>query len=74
MEAFMSLDLFGKLGFGFAFVVFTLLMLLPARVVQKRHGYPAWVLIFGLIPYLGSYILLWAFATSEHTQPNEVNS
>lgn len=42
------------------------LLLLPARVIQKRHGYPAWVLIFGLVPYFGPYILLWAFATSEH--------
>ncbi|XHX61935.1 hypothetical protein ACFIO0_05535 [Pseudosulfitobacter sp. SM2401] len=48
------------------------LFLLPARVLQKRHDYPAWTLVFGLVPYLGPYILLWALATSEPRKVEEV--
>ncbi len=45
-------------------VLLMLVVMLPARVLQKRHGYPAWILVFGLIPYLGPIALIWAFATS----------
>ncbi|MEM9795132.1 MAG: hypothetical protein AAF919_01495 [Pseudomonadota bacterium] len=45
-------------------LVFLALYLLPARVLQKRHGYKAWILVFGLIPYVGPLALIWAFAVS----------
>ena len=48
-----------------ATLAMTALFLLPARVIQKRHSYPAWLLIFGLIPYFGFFVLMWAFATTE---------
>ncbi|WP_390914357.1 hypothetical protein [Pseudosulfitobacter sp. SM2401] len=56
----------------FALFVMAALFLLPARVLQKRHDYPAWTLVFGLVPYLGPYILLWALATSEPRKVEEV--
>ncbi|MCR8826458.1 hypothetical protein [Pseudosulfitobacter koreensis] len=55
-------------------LVMLALFALPARVVQKRHGYPAWTLVFTLVPYFGPYILLWAFATSEPRKIEEVLS
>lgn len=49
----------------FAMLILLALFALPARVIQKRHGYPVWTLVFCLVPYMAPYILLWAFATSE---------
>ncbi len=55
-------------------VMFILVIMMPARVLQKRHGYPAWLLIFGLIPYLGPLALLWAFAVSSPKQTLEASA
>ena len=41
-----------------------LVFLIPARVVQMRHDYPSWILVFSLIPYAGPFLMLWAFALS----------
>ena len=41
-----------------------LVILIPARVLQRRHGYTPWILVFGVVPYLGPLCLLWAFAVS----------
>ncbi len=49
--------------------LYVLAVLMPARVIQKRHRYPTWVLVFGLIPYLGPVALLWALAVS-NPQPS----
>ena len=54
----------------FAAIVLLALFLLPARVVAKRHGYPSWIIVFAIIPYLGPYIFLWALATSEAKHVN----
>ncbi|MHA6263990.1 hypothetical protein ACXYMO_12375 [Arenibacterium sp. CAU 1754] len=69
---FSDVGAFHSTAMLFAALILIALFLLPARVIQKRHGYPAWVLVFGLIPYLGPNVLLWAFATSELGKTEEV--
>ena len=55
------------LFFGSA-AMFVLVILMPARVLQKRHGYSPWLLFVGLVPYVGSVFLLWALALSTPKQ------
>ncbi|HMS96860.1 MAG TPA: hypothetical protein PKA03_16875 [Tabrizicola sp.] len=45
-------------------VLFVLVVMMPARVLQKRHGYSPWLLVVGLLPYVGPICLLWALALS----------
>lgn len=54
--------------------LFVIVVMLPARILQKRHGYSPRVLLFGLVPYLGPLCLLWALAASTPAQTTEVQS
>jgi hypothetical protein len=44
--------------------LFTILFLLPARIITKRHGYTSWLLAFAAVPYLGPFLFLWSLAIS----------
>lgn len=44
--------------------LFVLGLLLPARIVQRRHGYSAFVLLLPFVPFFGPMLVLWGFAFS----------
>ncbi len=44
--------------------LFTIMFLLPARIITKRHGYTSWLLVFAAVPYLGPFLFLWSLAIS----------
>lgn len=61
--------LFGYTGWA---VLYVFLILLPARILQKRHDYSVAVLLLAFIPlfgpawvvFLGPMLALWGFAFS----------
>lgn len=66
-------ELFATAGLSFgAAAMFVLVVMLPARVLQKRHGYASWLLVFGLIPFFGPLCLLWSLAMSRPKTSSEV--
>ena len=50
---------------------FVLVILLPGRVLCKRHGYSSWILGFGFVPYLGPFLILWGLALSSPRNNSE---
>ena len=65
LGAFSNADPFSQMILLGAYLVFAFLYIFPARIVQVRHGYNAWILLIGFIPVVGTIALFWAFATSE---------
>ncbi len=59
---------------GATTVLFILVFLIPARVLQKRHGYAPWLLVFAAIPYAGPLAMLWVFALSNPSKGQEVTA
>ncbi|MCB4378996.1 hypothetical protein FZX02_00735 [Synechococcus sp. MU1644] len=45
-------------------VLFILVLLMPVRILQKRHGYPSYILLLAFIPYIGPLAVVWGFAVA----------
>ncbi|SFR54477.1 hypothetical protein [Litoreibacter janthinus] len=74
LGVFPNADPFSQMILLGAYLVFAFLYIFPARVIQVRHGYNAWILLVGFIPAIGAIALFWAFATSEPKLNSEVSA
>ncbi|WP_223274738.1 hypothetical protein [Tateyamaria sp. syn59] len=44
--------------------LFVLVAIMPARILQKRHGYPGYLVLLAFIPYVGPLAVIWGFAVA----------